>query len=147
MKSVGYLRTELVLNLHSGRSVFPSTSSTSLPVTSSMLGDWSVCPTLSTRLSESDLGSNQRLFSSAMMTRQMGINEGWFLLIDWYKSRCSIGILLPLCVLFVVHLRAWFGFGSDPPQSQSVQTRFWEDKLAIKYKQHPSGHLAISLSL
>lgn len=107
MKSIGYLRTELVLNLHSGCNVFPSTSATSFPATSSRLGDSSICPTLSTRLTESDLGK-QSLFvlPGAMMTRQTWIDEGWFLLIDWYKPRCCTGILLPLWVLFQVHLCA-----------------------------------------
>lgn len=56
MESGGYLKTELVLNLHSGCSVFPLTSSTSFPVTSSRLGDSSPCCALSTCLTESDLG-------------------------------------------------------------------------------------------
>lgn len=105
---------------------------------------------LSARVSQSQIwGSHQFLLPGAMMTRQTGINEGWFLLIDWYKPICCIGILLPLFVLFKVHLYAWLGFGSDPPESQSVQTRFWEeaDALAIKYKQHPSVCLGISLYL
>lgn len=83
------------------------------------------------------------------MTRLTWIEGGWFLLIDWYKPRWRTGILLPLFVLYEVDLHAWFGFGNDPPQSQSVHTRFWEeaDALAIKYKQHPGVHLAISLYL
>lgn len=105
---------------------------------------------LSARVSPSQIwGSSQFLLPGAMMTRQTWIDEGWYLLIDWNKPRCCTGILLPLFVLFEVHLHAWFGFGSDPPQSQSVQTRFWEkvEALAINYKQHTSMHLGISLYL
>lgn len=55
------LRTELVLNFHSDCNVFPFRSTTSSPVTSSRLGDSSPCPTLSTRLRESDLGGQSVL--------------------------------------------------------------------------------------
>lgn len=55
------LRTELVLNFHSVCSVFPFRSATSFPATSSRLGVSSPCPTLSTRLRESDLGGQSVL--------------------------------------------------------------------------------------
>lgn len=55
-KSEEDLSVELVLRFHSGWNVFPFRSATSFPVTSSRLGLSSPCPTLSTRLKESDLG-------------------------------------------------------------------------------------------
>lgn len=70
-KSEKDLRTELVLNFHSDCNVFPFRSATSFPVTSSRLGVSSPCPTLSTRLKESDLGGNQFLLKGAMMAIQM----------------------------------------------------------------------------
>lgn len=60
-KSEKDLRTELVLNFHSDCNVFPFRSATSFPVTSSRLGVSSPCPTLSTRLKESDLGEQSVL--------------------------------------------------------------------------------------
>lgn len=123
--------TELVLNLHSGCNDFPFTSATSFPATSSRLGDSSLCPTLSTCLTESDLGG---AISFCCQVRWKRGTRGAMkaLLIDRYKPRCCIGILLPLFVHFEVHLHAWFGFGSDPPQSQSVQTRFWKEAGATR---------------
>lgn len=64
-KSEKDLRTELVLNFHSDCSVFPFRRATSFPVTSSRLGVSSPCPTLSTRLKESDLGGQSVLVESS----------------------------------------------------------------------------------
>lgn len=140
MKSAGYLRTELVLNLHSGCNVFPSTSATSFPVTSSRLDDSSDCTTLSTRLTESDLGKpsvfvarcnddeangdqwrlvlTHRLVQAQMLYRHSSPNFCPL----WGSPPCLVGL--------------WQRSSTEPVRTDPFLGK--SSALAIKYKRHPS---------